>query len=281
VVAIPSPTDASSGGTPTGIVYNPSAGFQVTKGKASGSSSFIFATEDGLIAGWSPSVDVTHAISAIDHSAEGAVYKGLALIPGAMLYATDFRHNKVDVFDSKFNPVSLPANAFVDNTLPAGYAVFGIQAISNEIFVTYAKQDAAKHDDVKGKGFGFVNVYDPNGQLIRRLASADKLNAPWGVALAPTGFGKFSGKLLVGNFGDGHINAYDLASGDFVGQLRAADHKPIQIDGLWGIAFGNGYKNQPVNTLFFAEGPDGEAHGLYGRIDNVIDTDNDERNYKY
>ncbi|WP_347986124.1 TIGR03118 family protein [Methylomonas sp. AM2-LC] len=282
VAAIPSPTDAKGGGNPTGVVFNPSAGFVVSNASTSGSSRFIFATEDGLIAGWAPNVDLTHSLPAIDNSgADGAVYKGLTLISGAFLYATDFRHNKVDVFDSNFKPVKLPANAFVDQNLPAGYAAFGIQAINNEIFVTYAKQDAAKHDDVKGKGFGFINVFDPNGQLIRRLASADKLNAPWGVALAPAGFGKFSGKLLVGNFGDGRINAYDLNSGGFVGQLRGADHKPITIDGLWGISFGNGFKNQPVNTLFFAAGPDDEAHGLYGRIDTVIDKDNDDWKYNW
>jgi uncharacterized protein (TIGR03118 family) len=129
---------------------------------------------------------------------------------------------------------------------------------------------------VKGKGLGFVNVFDPNGHLIRRVASRGKLNAPWGMALAPAGFGKFSNRLLVGNFGDGRINAYDLATGEFVGRLKGPDHRALQIDGLWGIAFGNGFASQPVNTLFFAAGPGDEQHGLYGRIDVAPGDERDE-----
>ncbi|MDD1620875.1 MAG: TIGR03118 family protein [Methylococcaceae bacterium] len=272
VVSVPSP-NSDTGGNPTGVVFNPSAGFTVSNGGASGASRFIFATEDGVIAGWAPNVPSTlstRAIRAIDHSAAGAVYKGLAIIPGGWLYAADFHNNKIDVFDSAFTvPTTLPTDAFTDPMLPAGYGPFGLQAINGEIYVSYAKQDGDKHDDVKGKGFGFINVFDPNGRLVRRLVSAGKLNAPWGMALAPAGFGKFSGRLLVGNFGDGRINAFDLATGEFVGQLRGVGHRPIQIDGLWGIAFGNGFRNQPANTLFFAAGPGDEAHGLYGRIDPI------------
>ncbi len=272
VVSVPSP-NSDSGGNPTGIVFNSSAGFMVSNGGASGASRFIFATEDGVIAGWAPNVPSapsTQAIRAIDNSAVDAVYKGLAIIPGGWLYAADFHNNKIDVFDSAFTvPTTLSADAFTDPMLPAGYGPFGLQAINGEIYVSYAKQDDVKHDDVKGKGFGFINVFDPNGHLVRRLVSAGKLNAPWGMALAPAGFGKFSGRLLVGNFGDGLINAFDLATGDFVGQLKGSDHKPIQIDGLWGLAFGNGFKKQPTDTLFFAAGPGDEAHGLYGRIDLI------------
>lgn len=270
VVDIPS-IGSDSGGNPTGIVFNGSAGFSISNNGVTASSRFIFATEDGVIAAWAPTVNQTHAIPIINNSgADGAVYKGLAIAVGdSRLYAADFHHNKIDVFDNTFAPVSLPAGAFVDPSLPEGYGSFGIQAINGEIYVSYAKQDADKHDDVKGKGFGFINVFDPNGRLVRRLVSAGKLNAPWGMALAPAGFGKFSGRLLVGNFGDGLINAYDLATGGHVGQLKGANRKPLRIDGLWGLAFGNGFRNQPVNTLFFAAGPGDEEHGVYGRIDSV------------
>ena len=186
-----------------------------------------------------------------------------------MLYATDFFHARVDVFDSAFQPVSLPPGAFTDARIPAGFAPFGIQAIGGNIYVTYAKQDASMTDEVTGPGLGFVNVFTPNGQLIRRVASRGSLNAPWGVALAPAGFGTFSNTLLIGNFGDGRINAFEPVFGFAMGPLRDRQFRPIRIDGLWGIAFGNGFVNQPVNTLFFAAGPDDEAHGLYGRLDLI------------
>ncbi|MBS0584463.1 MAG: TIGR03118 family protein [Proteobacteria bacterium] len=269
VVAIPSPADAS-GGSPTGIVFNASTGFTVSNGTTTGASRFIFATEDGVIAGWAPNVDGTHALRAVDNSAGGAVYKGLALSAGGsgqLLYATDFHNGKVDVFDSKFAPASLPAGAFVDAKIPPGFAPFGIQAINGDVYVTYAMQDADKHDDVHGPGLGYVDVYDPNGKLLHRVVSRDPLNAPWGLALAPAGFGRLGGSLLVGNFGDGRINAYDPISGTLLGRLRDVQHVPVKIDGLWGIAFGSGSAGQPVDTLFFAAGPGGEEHGVYGRID--------------
>jgi uncharacterized protein (TIGR03118 family) len=271
VVQIPGPAGMNGPGTPTGIVFNGSSDFVVSNATASGPSRFLFATEDGVIAGWSPVVDMTHAIRVIDNSAStGAVYKGIALSAGgngSLLYAADFHNNKIDVFDRSFKPASLPAGAFTDPALPAGFAPFGLQQIHGDIYVSYAKQDADKRDDVKGKGLGFVNVFDPNGTLIRRLITQGALNAPWGMALAPAGFGKFANRLLVANFGDGKINAYDLATGQFVGKLKEADRRPVQIDGLWGIAFGNGFANQPVNTLYFAAGPADESHGLYGRIE--------------
>jgi uncharacterized protein (TIGR03118 family) len=269
VVSIPTPTDPTGGGNPTGIVYNASNGFSVTPvspGVAPNPSRFIFATEDGVIAGWAPTFDATHAIKMV--ATTGAVYKGIALSAGGsgqLLYATDFVNGHIDVFDSTFAPVTLAAGAFTDPSL-SGYGPFGIQAINGNIYVTYAKQSGG-NDEQDGPGLGFVDVYDPNGVLLHRIASHGALNAPWGLALAPAGFGAFSGALLVGNFGDGSINAYDAVHGGQIGTLRGADHKPIKIDGLWGIAFGNGFANQPVNTLFFAAGPDGENHGLYGRID--------------
>lgn len=278
VVQIPGPAGGNPTGNPTGIVYNGSTGFVVSNGTTSGPSRFIFATEDGVIAGWAPGVDATHAVRVIDNSTTGSIYKGLALSAGgngSLLYATDFHNNKIDVFDGSFNPVTPLAGAFTDAGIPAGFAPFGIQAINGDLYVSYAKQDAEQHDDVAGKGLGFVDAFDANGHFIRRVITHGRLNAPWGMALAPAGFGRFGNRLLVGNFGDGRINAYDLASGEFVGVLSAGE-KPIQIDGLWGLAFGNGFLGQPADTLFFAAGPGDEQHGLYGRIDRVPGKDNED-----
>jgi uncharacterized protein (TIGR03118 family) len=271
VVSIPAAAGATTS-NPTGIVFSGSNGFVVTRGGKSGPARFIFATEDGVLAAWAPNVDGTHALTIHDNSAGGAVYKGLAISAGgkgALLYATDFHNNRIDVWDSNFAPVTLGPDAFSDPTLPPGFAPFGIQAISGNLYVTYAMQDADRHDDVKGKGLGYVNVFDPNGNRISRFVSRGRLNAPWGLALAPAGFGDLGDSLLVGNFGDGTINAYDLATGQFLGQMKGAEGKPIAIDGLWGLAFGNGFAGQPVNTLFFTAGPDHEAHGLFGMLEPV------------
>ncbi|MEP6938981.1 MAG: TIGR03118 family protein [Rudaea sp.] len=269
IVQIPTVT-TTGGGPVTGIVYNGSSGFVVKNATTSGASRFLFATEGGVIAGWAPTVDTTHAIRAVDSSAGGAIYKGLALSAGGsgqLLYATDFHNARIDVFDATFAPVTLPAGRFTDPKIPSDYAPFGIQAINGDIYVTYAKQDADKHDNVNGQGLGYVDVYDPNGVLLDRVAARGALNAPWGIALAPAGFGAFSNSLLIGNFGDGRINAFSLKNYSFRGNLRGQDNRSIVIDGLWGLAFGNGFANQPVNTLFFAAGPNDEANGLYGRID--------------
>ncbi len=275
VVHIPTATNNKDSANPTGIVFNGTKEFVISNNGVSAPALFIFASEDGSISAWAPGVDPAlpgqqHAFRQVDPTS-GAVYKGLALGADGMrslLYATDFHNNKIDVFDGGFKPVSLPGS-FKDPHLPAGFAPFGIRNLNGNIYVTYAKQNAERHDDVAGKGNGFVNVFDPKGNLIRRVVTRGKLNSPWGMAIAPAGFGKFSGRLLVGNFGDGRINAYDLASGEFVGRLRGPDGKPLQIEGLWGIGFGNGFVSQPVNTLFFAAGPGDEAHGLYGRIDVI------------
>ncbi|HEU4374311.1 MAG TPA: TIGR03118 family protein [Telluria sp.] len=272
VVTIP-PAIAGRTGSPTGIVFNGSASFVVTVGKLSGPGRFLFASEDGVISAWAPAVDATNAIRVFPITINSdAVYKGLAIGADgtrALLYATDFHNNRVDVFDSSFTRVTLAGKPFVDPNLPQGYAPFGIQAIGGDLYVTYARQDSARMDDVPGSGFGFVSVFAPSGQFVRRIASHGALNAPWGLALAPASFGRFSNRLLVGNFGDGAINAYDLATGKFTGRLRGADHKPILIEGLWGLAFGNGVQNQPVDTLFFTAGPGDEEHGLYGRLDVI------------
>jgi uncharacterized protein (TIGR03118 family) len=269
VVEIPVPPGGTPPSKPTGIVFSSGSDFVVHVGSLSGPARFIFATEDGTISAWAPNVDLTHAILEANNAPSHAIYKGLALAAngaGHFLYATDFHNNKIDIFDSTFHQVTVPG-AFVDPGLPRHYAPFGIQNILGNLYITYARQDDDAEDDVAGPGFGFVDVFDANGHLIDRFASRGTLNAPWGLALAPADFGRFSNMLLVGNFGDGRINAFDLSSGEFRGQLRRASGRPISIDGLWGLAFGNGLLNQPTNSLFFTAGPGDEQHGIYGRID--------------
>ncbi len=274
VVSIP-------GGAPTGVVFNGGAGFVVrsTNPPGAGPARFIFATENGVIAGWNPAVPPPptsmQAVVAVDNSASGAVYKGLAIastVTGDFLYATDFHHGRVDVFNSAFVAVHVPG-AFGDSGLPAGYAPFGIQNISGTIYVTYALQDAVAHDDVPGVGHGFVDAYDTAGNLIRRVASRGRLNSPWGLALAPATFGFFAGDLLVGNFGDGKIDAFNLAAARADGQaeqarqLHSASGAPLRIDGLWPLQFGNGGSpDVSRDTLFFTAGPAAEHHGLLGTI---------------
>lgn len=274
VVAIPAP-DGTLTGAPTGIVFNGNANdFKVTDGtKPAASSAFIFATEDGTIAGWSPGIARGRAFIAVDKSqipdaTNGAVYKGLTIAQtatGQRLYASNFRAGTVDVYDAKFNPVVME-DAFKDRHIPAGYAPFGIQAIGANIYVTYAVQNDVKHDDLAGAHRGFVDVFSTDGKLLQRLVRRGALNSPWGLALAPAGFGDLGGDLLVGNFGDGRINAYNINTGEFEGTLQGTDEKPIAIEGLWGIAFGNGANAGPTGTLFFAAGINGEADGLFGSL---------------
>jgi uncharacterized protein (TIGR03118 family) len=255
-------------GAPTGTVFNGGTHFVVTNGAASGPARFLFASEDGTISGWNPAVGATQAFVGLDNSAAGASYKGLAIATtaaGDFLYAADFHNARVDVVDGTFHVVSA-AGAFVDPDLPAGYAPFGIQNLQGRIYVAYAKQDDEAADEVAGPGLGFVSAFDASGHFLGRVASGDPLNAPWGLAIAPAGFGRFSGNLLVGNFGDGRINAYDLATLEPKGHLKHPNHRPIVIDGLWGIGFGNGVGAGPATTLFFAAGPDDETHGLFGSI---------------
>jgi uncharacterized protein (TIGR03118 family) len=270
VVSIPPPLGSPAGtlAAPTGNVFNSSSGFVVTHNGKSGHPNFIFATEDGTISGWSPAVDPTNAILAVDHSASGAVYKGLALgsnSSGDFLFATNFHNGTVDVFDTHFAPASL-AGSFTDPGIPSGFAPFGIANLHGQLYVTYAKQNAARHDDVAGPANGFVDIFDTNGNLIRRLVTRGRLNSPWGLTFAPADFGQFSNDLLVGNFGDGRINVVDPHTGEFLGQLRDRNNTAITIDGLWGLAFGNGANAGPTNTLFFTAGIDHEAHGLFGSL---------------
>jgi len=255
-------------GAPTGIVFNGGGSFVVTNGTSSGPARFIFDSEDGTISGWNPAVDPTHAVVGLDNSAAGANYKGLAIAStaaGDFLYAADFHNARVDMVDGSFHIVP-SAGGFADPGLPAGFAPFGIQNLEGRIYVAYAMQDEEAEDEVAGPGLGYVSVFDTEGHFLARVASGEPLNAPWGLAIAPAGFGRFSGDLLVGNFGDGRINAYDLATFEPRGHLKRPDHKPVVVDGLWGIGFGNGVSAGPTTTLFFAAGPDDETHGLFGSI---------------
>ncbi len=268
VVTVPPPAGSSGTAAPTGNVFNPTSDFVVMQGGTSGPSQFIFATEDGTISGWNPAVNPTMAVLAVDNSASGAVYKGLALgsnARGNFLFAANFHAGTVDVFDAHFTPATL-AGSFHDPALPAGYAPFNIANIGGQLFVTYAVQDADKHDDVPGSGHGFIDVFDTNGNLVRRFTSHGPLNSPWGLALAPADFGKFSGDLLVGNFGDGRINAFDPTSGAFLGTLRDREGNPIAIPGLWALRFGNGGQAGDPHTLFFTAGIVHEQHGLFGSL---------------
>jgi uncharacterized protein (TIGR03118 family) len=278
VVTIPAAPSAGAAavGTPTGQAFNTfdpgSSDFAISKAGASGPGFFLFATEDGTIAGWNPNVDPTRAVIAVDRSTAtdsagdvGAAYKGLALVTtpaGKFLYASNFRFGTVDVFDSHFNLV----NSFTDPTVPAGFAPFGIHNIGGKLFVTFAKQDAEKHDDVSRPGNGFVDVFSPNGDLLQRLVSGGKLDSPWAVTLAPSTFGAFGGDILVGNFGDGRINAYDASTGEHVGQLSSPVGGPISIPGLWGLRFAPATPGAGPNTLFFTAGINDEADGLFGEI---------------
>jgi len=259
-------------GGPSGTVFNGTAAdFVVTQNGKTGSARFLFSTEAGMILGWSSGVNATTAIPGVDRSSQGAVYKGLATMSDR-LYATDFHNGRVDVFDASFNPVPL-AGGFVDKKLPKGFAPFGIQALSGNIFVTYAKQDAAKHDDVAGPGLGYVDEFTADGKLVARVASGGRKNAPpnapWGLALAPSTFGVFAGDVLIGNFGNGRISAYqDRGGGKWVykGQLRLGDGNLVTLEGLWAIAFGNGAAAGPTSTLYFLAGPGDEKHGMLGAI---------------
>jgi uncharacterized protein (TIGR03118 family) len=254
------------GGAPTGIVFNRTDGFVVSGSGASAPARFIFASEAGQITGWSPQVPTSdEAHPAV--TSPGAVYKGLAIFGtghDVRLYAADFHNARIDVFDEHFDRVKTPG-AFVDSDLPDGYAPFNVQELGDRIYVTYAKQDETATDDVPGEGFGFVDVYSPAGKLIKRLISHGKLNAPWGLALAPSHFGEFGGDLLVGNFGDGRINAYNPWSGNFEGRLTDEHGNPIEIDELWALRFGNGTFGTPA-TLVFTAGIGEEEHGLLGEI---------------
>jgi len=317
VVSIPTPVSLT-GGTPTGTVFNSAAagaftltGVDKSGNPTSASAAFLFDTEDGTIVGWNPGVNPagsdpakagTYGVLAVDNSGNnftnpdpaketGAVYKGLAIATGAtpiisgdpastaLLYASNFRAGTVEVYDANFKPVTaLPAGAFRDRDLPPGYAPFGIQVLSGKVYVTYALQDATKHDDLEGPGRGFVDVYNldgtpglPGGRA--RLISRGPLDSPWGLAIAPAGFAGITAPggdpvLLVGNFGDGagFINAFDATTGWGLGHLKDPDGEPIKIDKLWALNVGNGGRGGLANAVYFTAGSFGESHGLFGSL---------------
>jgi uncharacterized protein (TIGR03118 family) len=264
----PNPLVVTVVGGPTGVVFNGTTGAFPAGGTAN--ARFIFATEGGTIQAFT---GTTTATVEVNDSAARDVFKGLAIATtptgSPQLYATDFHNARVDVFDASWQPVAT-AGGFVDPNLPARYAPFGIQTIGDRIFVTYGKQDAVGHDELDGQGLGFVDAYDTSGNLLARVAQHGQLNGPWGLALAPASFGKFGGDLLVGNFGDGQINAYEeQPNGHFEhrGTLQSTDGGKLAIDGLWSLQFGHGAANNgSTNTLFFTAGPNGESDGLFGTI---------------
>jgi len=253
-------------GAPTGVVVNGGKGFAVTKDGNSGPARFIYVSEDGTISGWNQNVDVNNAIVAVNNSGSGAIYKGVALAKMGskqVLYVANFHDGTIEEYDKNFNKVA--TTGFVDPNLPDGFAPFNIQAIGNKLFVAFAKQDADKSDEVAGAGLGAVDVFSSKGKLLNRLTDPQGLlNAPWGMTIAPKTFSAFKGDLLVGNFGDGHINVFSK-KGVLVAQLDNAQDQPIVIDGLWGLHTGNGLKSGK-NTVFFAAGPDDEANGLLGSL---------------
>jgi len=266
-------TVSVTGAAPTGQVFNgDGSAFIVKDGQGnSGSALFIFDTENGTIDGWAPNVGgppPSMVTEVARNNGANAVYKGLAeaTVKGkSFLYATNFRSGRVEAYDSTFTPVEMPGGLFVDRGLPTGYGPFGIAEIKGMLYVSFAKQDSTLHDDVGGSGHGFVDVFTNNGKFVRRLVSRGALDSPWGMALAPAGFGQFSGDLLVGNFGNGLINVYNPDNGAHLGVLRRSNGVPIQIDGLWGLMFGNGNAAK-TNQLIFSAGPSHESHGLLGKI---------------
>ena len=257
VVTIPTSARNKDGGNPTGIVFNNTGLFKVTLNGNSQPAVFIFVSEDGSISGWNPNLDQTHAIIAVDNGmnvgSKRAIYKGatLGVANGHnFLYVTNFHTGRVETYNKNFRRVNL--NGFVDGTLPAGYAPFGIRNIGGQIYVTYALQDAKGEDDVAGPGNGFVNVFDTSGNFVKRLVSNGNLNAPWGLALV-------DGELWIGNFGDGTINNYDPTTGAFLETISRANGDPVQFDGLWDLL--------PLGTgVYFTAGIADEAHGLFGLI---------------
>jgi uncharacterized protein (TIGR03118 family) len=253
-------------GGPTGTVFNPTSGFALPTG---GKALFLFDGEDGIIRGWNGAQGTT-SIVVKDRSDVDAIYKGLAIADtsnGPRLYAADFHNARIDVLDGSFGLV--PNSGFEDPSLPKGFAPFNVQVIGDRVLVAYAKQDADAEDEIAGQGLGRVDVYDLEGNLLGGIDGHGQLNAPWGLAVAPASFGSFAGDLLVGNFGDGQINAFhEVSPGQFVqvGELRGSDNRPLAIDGLWALQVSQGGNNGTAGQLFFTAGPDEETHGLFGTI---------------
>lgn len=246
-------------GAPTGTVANSTGGFIVKEGANSGPATFLFDTESGTILGWNQNVDAGTAIVAVDNSAKHSAYKGLAIDNTLkQIYAADFVNNQVQIYDSNFKLVG----HFTDKELPKRFAPFNVTELNGKLYVAFAKRvKGGGIDEVDGKGLGYVDVFDTSGNLQQRLIANGKLNAPWGMTIAPSGFGQFANALLVGNFGDGKINAYDAGTGAFLGTLKGTNGKALVIDGLWTVDSGPGN-----NQITFTAGPDDEQHGLLGLI---------------
>ena len=277
-VNIPPPKGSSGQATPTGTVFNGSpTDFLLPNGKA---ALFLFATEDGTISGWNGGTDAVLVVDNSDNgSAHGAVYKGLTSgdIHGhRFLYVSNFRSGRVEVYDSAFHRVRLGEDAFDDDAIPHGFAPFNVQNVGGTIFVTYAKQDAARHDDVAGAGLGFVDIFSTSGRLISRLQHGWWMNSPWGVVWTPRDFGEYSNAILVGNFGSGQIAAFNGFTGKFIALVKNPDDSVMTIDGLWALAFGNNARAGSSTTLFFTAGIQDEMHGLFGTITPVDGLDGDE-----
>jgi len=295
-VGIPTPGNPlSATGAPTGVVFNvdlASKGFPIFGVDSNGNTAtapavFLFATENGTIVGWNPGINPpgfdparagAYGIIAVDNSANptpaaGAVYKGLAIATdtagNTFLYATNFRAGTVEVYDTSFNRVTPSSNPFTDPNLASQYAPFNISLQSGRFFVTYARQDAAKHDSVPGHGRGFVDTFDLEGNMLARFATRGQLNSPWGVVQAPTSFGPFAGDILIGNFGNGRINAFDSNTGEFLGKVINSKGQGILIDGLWSLLVGNGRAGGEPNTVYFTAGPNREKDGLFGSLTPV------------
>jgi uncharacterized protein (TIGR03118 family) len=273
-IAIPA-SAAGVPANPTGQVYNGNGGFLIPTSGGKESALFIFDGEGGTIAAWanaSGATAVTMFDDGVANGANHAVYKGLALgsVNGAaFLYATDLHNNKVDVFDTNFTKPAAMQGKFVDPTMPAGFVPFGIAALDGHLYVSYAKQDAAKHDEVTGAGLGYVDVFDFSGNFVSRFASAGALNAPWGMVIAPTGFGSLAGNLLIGNFGDGKINIFapnGTALATSMGSLTVTNGGTTGIPGLWSLVFGNGDPDKPATTLFYTAGFADQTDGVFGSI---------------
>ncbi|SIO56499.1 TIGR03118 family protein [Singulisphaera sp. GP187] len=277
-ITIPTPPGVTPPAAPNGNVFNTTSDFVISHGGKRAPATVIFSTEDGTIVGFNPTVDRHEGVIAADLSQSGAVFKTLTAgtVNGAnYLYASDFHNGTVDVIDKKFQLHSFSQDQFTDPGIPAGFAPFGLKNVNGTLFVTYAKQDDARHDDVAGVGNGFIDEFTLSGQFITRFASQGLLNSPHGIAVAPDNFGQFSNALLVGNFGDSKVNAFDLKTGAFLGQLSDAQGHPLILNGgvregdtkgLWGLTFGNGHGGAATNSLFFAAGINDENNGLFGKV---------------
>lgn len=273
-ITIAPPFPGAGPAAPTGQVFNSFQAEHAFILQDGSPATFLFATEDGTISGWNKAAG-TQSIIAVNESQDpsagdesmgvGAVYKGLAIAQtddGPMLYAANFRHGTVDMFDKNFNHVK----SFTDPNVAKGYAPFNVQVLGDKLFVTYALQDPTKHDDVAGAGHGFVDEYNLEGHLVKRVASGGPLDSPWGLAIAPKSFGAFAGDLLVGNFGDGTINVYNPNNDHFLGKLLGASGTPITIGDLWALIPGGGGAGGDPNALYFTAGVQAEAHGLFGSL---------------